>query len=91
MRGSGGCLGPWVRRLDGLAVGKAGGQEARRGSSGCGGGSSGCGGRSAAEQAWPRRATSRVGANAWRQQTVAFDLALFEPMFLQMFQQKWTE
>jgi hypothetical protein len=29
-----------------------------------------------------------VGANAWRQQTVVSDLALFEPIFLQIFQQK---
>jgi hypothetical protein len=40
MRGSGGCTGPWVRRLDGLAAEEAGGQEAQRGSSGCGGGGS---------------------------------------------------
>jgi hypothetical protein len=39
----------------------------------------------------PRRATSRVGANAWCQQAISFDLALFEPIFIQIFQQKWTE
>jgi hypothetical protein len=35
--------------------------------------------------------TSRAGANAWRWHPVEIDLALFNCIFLQIFQQKWAK
>jgi hypothetical protein len=35
--------------------------------------------------------TSRAGANAWRWHPIEIDLALFNCIFLQIFQQKWAK